>query len=162
MDTIFFLISKIAWLFLSPDSLLLILILVSLFLLYRGKKSFIILNKFPYNNGHVMVVPNQHTGDLYNLNQDEQLDLFALITLSTKVLTKVMKPHGFNIGMNLGLVAGAGIEDHVHFHIVPRWNGDTNFMPVISNTKVISEALEKSYAKLNKAIQMILKGNDEH
>jgi ATP adenylyltransferase len=126
------------------------------FLLYRGEKSFIILNKFPYNNGHIMVVPNQHTGDLNNLNQEEQVDLFTLIRLSTKALSKVMQPHGFNIGMNLGRVAGAGIEDHVHFHIVPRWDGDTNFMPVISNTKVVSEALEKSFSKLKRAIQLML------
>jgi ATP adenylyltransferase len=82
------------------------------------------------------------------INSTEQKEIFSLLKLSLRILEEVMKPHGFNIGMNLGRVSGAGIEDHLHFHVVPRWNGDTNFMPVISNTKVISEALDKSYDKL--------------
>ncbi len=124
-------------------------------ILFRSKYSFVIMNRFPYNNGHLMVVPYRHSGDIRSLEPDESRDLFHLIQLSTTALEQVMQPHGFNIGMNLGRVAGAGVEDHLHFHIVPRWNGDTNFMPVINNTKVVSEALEKSYDKLLKAYKKI-------
>lgn len=121
-------------------------------ILHRSQKAFIIMNRFPYNNGHLMVVPNRHIGDLMELSSGEKSELFSLLQLSIKALNRVMAPHGFNIGMNLGRVAGAGIEDHLHFHIVPRWNGDTNYMPVISNTKVVSEALDKSYEKLVEAL----------
>lgn len=121
-------------------------------ILHRSQKAFIMMNRFPYNNGHLMVVPNRHIGDLLVLNSKEKSELFSLLQLSIKTLNLVMDPHGFNIGMNLGQVAGAGIENHFHFHIVPRWNGDTNYMPVISNTKVVSEALDKSYEKLAEAI----------
>jgi ATP adenylyltransferase len=120
-------------------------------IVFRGDLAFIIMNRFPYNNGHLMVVPYRHTGDLPQLKKDEKADLFQLLQLSVKVLETVMKPQGYNIGMNLGRVAGAGVEDHLHFHIVPRWNGDTNFMPVLAGTKVISEALERSYQKLQAA-----------
>jgi ATP adenylyltransferase len=128
-------------------------------ILYRYKSAFIIMNRFPYNNGHLMVVPKRHIGDIHKLKFDEQTDLFKLIQLSVKALQQVMVPHGFNIGMNLGRIAGAGIEDHLHFHIVPRWDGDTNFMPIISNTKVVSESLEKSYRKLSDTILNIEKTN---
>jgi ATP adenylyltransferase len=117
-------------------------------ILYRDKHSFIIMNRFPYNSGHLMVVPYQHTGNLQHITADENLELIKLLQLSQSVLARVMKPQGYNIGMNLNRVGGAGIVDHVHWHIVPRWNGDTNFMPVIGETKVISEALDKTYAKL--------------
>jgi len=113
------------------------------------------MNRFPYNNGHLMVVPYRHIGDLLQLKKDEKGDLFQLIQWSVKALEVVMKPHGFNIGMNLGRVAGAGVEDHLHFHVVPRWNGDTNFMPILADTKVVSEALEKSYQKLQTAFVQI-------
>ncbi|GAB4374401.1 MAG: HIT domain-containing protein [Calditrichia bacterium] len=124
-------------------------------ILYRGQKAFIIMNRFPYNNGHLMVVPYEHSGDVLNLSPDIEAEMFSLIQLSVAALTKLWKPHGFNIGMNLGRVAGAGVADHLHYHIVPRWQGDTNFMPVLADTKVISEALKKSYEKLSKAIQEI-------
>ena len=117
-------------------------------ILYRSSQSFVIMNRFPYNNGHLMVVPYRHCGDLLDLKEAEKNDLFALIQLSVKALNQVMQPHGFNIGMNIGKVAGAGVDDHLHFHIVPRWNGDTNFMPIISETKVVSEALDKTYDKM--------------
>jgi len=120
-------------------------------ILWRDTSAFIIMNRYPYNNGHLMVVPYRHTGDLAGLRAAEKRNLFELIQWSVKALEKVMKPHGFNIGMNLGRVAGAGVEDHLHFHIVPRWNGDTNFMPILADTKVVSEALEKSYKKLRSA-----------
>lgn len=117
-------------------------------ILYRGKHLFVIMNKFPYNSGHLMVVPNRHTGDLQSLTDEENLELMRTLQLCVRVLDKVMQPHGYNLGMNMGRVGGAGIEEHLHFHIVPRWNGDTNFMPVIAHTKVISEALDKTYDKL--------------
>lgn len=122
-------------------------------ILYRGERAFIIMNRFPYNNGHLMVVPYRHSGNILDLDTEENAELLQLIQMGVKALEQVMQPHGFNIGMNLGRVAGAGVEDHVHFHVVPRWNGDTNFMPIIGETKVVSEALEKSYRKLSKAIR---------
>ena len=124
-------------------------------ILYRGKLSFIIMNKFPYNNGHLMVVPNRHLGDFTLLKDDEHLDIDNLIKLSIKALKIAMEPQAFNVGMNLGRCAGAGIEDHLHYHIVPRWNGDTNFMPILGETKVISESLKHSYEKIHKAIQEV-------
>ncbi len=119
---------------------------------YRGEQCFVILNRFPYNNGHVMVVPYQHTRDILELNDEQLLDIQQTIKKTVQALRETMNPHAMNIGMNLGRVAGAGIEDHVHYHIVPRWNGDTNFMPVLGGTKVISEALNKTWAKLNEAM----------
>lgn len=121
-------------------------------ILYRGKLSFIIMNKFPYNNGHLMIVPNRHVGDFLLLKDEEHLEIDELIKLSLKALKIAMEPQGFNVGMNLGRIAGAGIEDHLHYHIVPRWSGDTNFMPIIGETKVISESLEQSYDKIHQAI----------
>jgi len=117
-------------------------------ILYRGETAFVIMNRFPYNNGHVMIVPYRHSGDIHDLSDEEKLEMMDITQLCLKVLDEVMQPHGYNIGMNLGRVSGAGVLDHLHSHIVPRWNGDTNFMPVIGNTKVISEALDKSYDKL--------------
>lgn len=124
-------------------------------ILFRGSTAFVIMNKFPYNNGHLMVVPNRHIANPTNLDEREMVELFRLLNLSIRVLNQTMNPHGFNVGMNLGRVAGAGVEDHLHFHIVPRWNGDTNFMPVISETKVISESLEKSYEKLKDVFEKL-------
>lgn len=125
-------------------------------ILFRGKHSFIIMNKFPYNNGHLMVVPNRHVADFTQLSSEEHLEMAELLSLSIQALKKAMNPHGYNIGMNLGRVAGAGIDEHLHYHIVPRWNGDTNFMPIIGETKVISEGLSASYSKIQKAIQEIM------
>lgn len=115
---------------------------------YRSDSCFVILNRFPYNNGHLMVVPYKHTRDVLELTDDEMLDLQQTINKSVQVLRNVMRPHAMNIGMNLGRTAGAGIDEHIHYHIVPRWNGDTNFMPVISGTKVVSESLEASFQKI--------------
>jgi ATP adenylyltransferase len=117
----------------------------------RGRTAFVIMNRYPYNNGHLMVVPGRHTADLSALGTEEKIELFDLLTASQRVLSEVMKPQGFNIGMNLGRPAGAGIEDHLHFHIVPRWNGDTNFMPVLGHVKVVSEGLEQTWCKLVEA-----------
>lgn len=127
------------------------------YLLYRGKYCFIIMNLYPYNSGHLMVVPYKEAKELAVLDSDARLEMFALLELCIKALTEVMKPHGFNIGANLGRVAGAGIEDHLHFHIVPRWNGDTNFMPVLNDVKVISEEMGRTFDKLKAAIQSLTK-----
>lgn len=116
-------------------------------ILYRGDSGFIILNRYPYSNGHLMSVPYKHTNELSELSSAERVELMNLTIMCVEVL-KVLKPDGFNIGMNLGRVAGAGIDDHLHFHIVPRWSGDTNFMPVIGNIKVMPEYLDQTYLKL--------------
>lgn len=115
---------------------------------YRGETCYIIMNYYPYNNGHIMVVPYRHTNDLTSLGTDENMEMMNLVSKSIEVLKKALNPHGFNIGMNLGSVAGAGVKDHLHFHVVPRWNGDMNYMPVIGHTKVISEALEETCKKI--------------
>ncbi|MBI4115809.1 MAG: HIT domain-containing protein [Candidatus Omnitrophica bacterium] len=118
-------------------------------LLHRSSHSFIILNRYPYTNGHLMVVPNRHVPSLEKLNNAERLDLLKLLDRSLAVLKKSVHPHGFNIGMNLGQTGGAGIPGHMHIHVVPRWKGDTNFMPVISGTKVISDSLSAVYKALS-------------
>jgi len=121
-------------------------------ILYRGKYHFIIMNAFPYNNGHMMVVPYRHTSTLAGWSDEERLELMELADLGVELLKKVMKPDGFNLGINMGLVAGAGVADHIHLHIVPRWNGDTNFMPVLADTRVISEHLVATFNKLKAAL----------
>ncbi len=117
-------------------------------ILYRGQHNFIILNAFPYNSGHLMVAPYRHVAALQDLTDPEACEHFQLVKRSLQLLTEAMRPDGFNVGLNLGKVAGAGIAQHIHTHVVPRWEGDTNFMPVLSNTKVISEALVATYQKL--------------
>jgi len=117
-------------------------------LLYRGGKCFVLMNLYPYNNGHLMIIPYQHTSDILDLAPEVSAELWTLVCKSKTALTAVMNPDGFNIGMNIGRVAGAGIDQHVHMHIVPRWNGDTNFMPVVGETKVISQSLEDAYDAL--------------
>ena len=114
---------------------------------FRSEKCFVILNKFPYNNGHVLVVPYLHSGNYLELPDDVLLDLQQTIQKTIRVMKNIMNPHGFNVGMNIGRTAGAGIDEHLHFHIVPRWDGDTNFMPIISETKVVSESLQKTFKK---------------
>lgn len=116
--------------------------------LYRGKECFCILNKYPYNNGHLMIAPKMHKDDLSKLNDSEMLELLTLSRDVKNILAKKLKPEGFNLGINFGKVAGAGVEDHIHVHLVPRWTGDTNFMPVIAETKVIPQSLEDLYLEL--------------
>jgi len=118
------------------------------YILFRGKKNFIMLNAFPYNPGHLMISPYRHVANPGDLTESERNEHFEMATRSVKVLKAVFKCEGLNIGMNLGRVAGAGIYDHFHTHVVPRWNGDTNFMSVLSDVKVINEALEETYRKL--------------
>ena len=116
--------------------------------LHRGRYTLVMLNKYPYNNGHLMVAPKRHVKSLEDLEQEEMNDLIFTIQRCVALLKKVLSPHGFNIGANLGKVAGAGVEDHLHFHIVPRWEGDTNYMPVLADTRVIPEHLQDTYDRL--------------
>ncbi len=126
-------------------------------ILHKGKYCFVIMNLFPYNNGHVMVIPYRHTSDVTSLTYKESAEMMKLIRIMTKAIKQTLNPEGFNIGMNIGRPGGAGIADHLHTHIVPRWTGDTNFMPVLGDTRVISEHLETTYKKLYIALQGELK-----
>jgi len=114
----------------------------------RDRTCFALLNKYPYNGGHLMVVPYKQVADLNGLTEEELADLWKLVRRCINALKAAMKPDGFNIGINLGKVAGAGIVEHLHIHVVPRWSGDTNFMPVIANTTVLPQALSELAAKL--------------
>ena len=114
-------------------------------IVYRGNKVYIMLNRYPYNNGHLMVIPYNHFSEISMLSDEEMFEMMKLLSFSVKVLKDNFNSEGFNVGLNLGKTAGAGIDDHIHIHIVPRWNGDTNFMPVVGDTKVISQSLEESW-----------------
>jgi ATP adenylyltransferase len=118
------------------------------FILYRGKLNFIIMNAFPYNPGHLMIVPFRHVGKLEEMDPEERNEHYETVSRAVRVLKEVTKTENYNLGMNLGRVAGAGIDDHIHTHIVPRWNGDNNFMPVITETRVISESMQDVYNRL--------------
>lgn len=122
----------------SPDNLL----------IHKDKYSYTVLNLFPYNSGHLMIVPYRHTADFNSISKEESSEIFENLQIAQKALTAIMNPEGFNIGANLGRVSGAGIDEHIHFHIVPRWNGDTNFMPVLGEVKVISQDLLTTKKKL--------------
>ena len=116
---------------------------------HKQSTAFVILNKYPYNNGHLMIVPNRHVANLEDLPEKEWDDLMRLTRKTSDIVKTCYRPDGLNIGMNVGTAAGAGIKDHVHVHIVPRWNGDTNFMPVLAETKAMPEHLQKSFEKLH-------------
>jgi ATP adenylyltransferase len=118
--------------------------------LWRTEKAVVVLNRFPYNNGHLLIAPIRHIPDLEQADDDELLEMTRLIRETQKALSLSIKPHGFNIGMNFGRCAGAGLPEHMHIHIVPRWNGDTNFMSVCSETKVISQSLNELFEQLKK------------
>lgn len=109
---------------------------------HRSERSLAVLNRFPYNNGHLLIAPAAHKADLTELNDDELLDCMKLVRTATSALRKVIAPDGFNVGLNLGRVAGAGLPGHLHWHVVPRWAGDTNFMPVLADVNVIPQSLE--------------------
>ncbi|WP_456402478.1 HIT family protein [Persephonella sp.] len=121
--------------------------------LYRGKRVFVIMNLYPYNAGHLMVCPNEHIGEFTDIDLETLTEISVVTQKMISVLKKALNPEGFNIGYNLGRVAGAGLEDHIHNHIVPRWNGDTNFMPVLGEVKVISQDLKDIYIKIKKVIE---------
>ena len=115
---------------------------------HRGERAFVVLNKFPYSSGHVMVAPHRHVGELGALDDAEALDVHRLSVAALGALEATYRPHGFNLGWNLGRIAGAGVVDHVHLHVVPRWTGDTNFMPVLADVKVMPEHLTATREKL--------------
>ncbi|HUJ27973.1 MAG TPA: HIT domain-containing protein [Myxococcales bacterium] len=117
-------------------------------ILGRTKHCFAIMNRFPYNNGHLMVVPRSHESDLDKLSRDENGELSEMLRVAVRILGRAYAAQGYNVGMNLGRIAGAGIADHLHWHVVPRWNGDTNFMPVIGETKVMIEHLHAGWDRL--------------
>lgn len=122
-------------------------------LIFKDELTLTLLNLYPYNNGHLMVVPKRHLSDFNDLTKEEHSEIMKNIDLCIKALKKTMKPHGFNVGANVGKAAGAGIDQHLHFHIVPRWNGDTNFMPVVGEVKVISQDLLDTKKSLISAIK---------
>ena len=124
---------------------------VTSLIVHRGQSAFVILNKFPYNNGHLMVVPYLHTAKLPDLSDAALAEIWTLAKDAQSALQAAMHPEGFNLGMNLGAAAGAGIADHLHLHVVPRWNGDTNFMPVLTDVKVMPDSLEHSCLLLRDA-----------
>lgn len=118
------------------------------YIVYSGKTCFVMLNRYPYVGGHLMIIPERHLGDLAELTLEERAEMFHLLDISIKVLKEAMNPNGFNVGMNLGKASGAGIAEHVHMHVIPRWEGDTNFMSVIGNVRVIPEDLSTTAARL--------------
>ncbi|MGC8893786.1 MAG: HIT family protein [candidate division WOR-3 bacterium] len=120
-------------------------------LLLRGETCFVLMNRFPYNPGHLMIAPYRHIESLSGLSGDEVSEMMALLARMERVLAEAMNPQGFNIGINIGRIAGAGFS-HIHAHIVPRWSGDTNFMPVVGDVKVVSEALSRTYVKLRERL----------
>jgi ATP adenylyltransferase len=119
------------------------------YILYRGEKNFIMLNSYPYNPGHLLIAPYRHTGNLEELTDEERNEHYRLVSRSIVVLKETFQPTGFNIGANLGKVAGAGIDEHFHSHIVPRWQGDTNLIPVLADVRVLPQALEDTYKLLS-------------
>ena len=124
-------------------------------IVFRGQTAIVIMNRFPYNSGHAMVVPIKHTGSLDRLNNAEALEMMNLTRVTVGALKRVFNPDSFNIGMNLGHASGAGVPSHLHMHIVPRWNGDTSYMPVIGKTKVVSFPLDKTYQMLKRGFDAI-------
>ncbi len=121
--------------------------------LHRGRQAFLILNAFPYASGHLMAAATRHVAGLEEATPEEVAEVMALVRLSVRALEAAYRPDGFNVGMNLGRVAGAGVPGHLHLHVVPRWNGDTNFMPVIGDTRVLPESLEATYDRLSAALR---------
>lgn len=122
----------------SPESLL----------LYKGKSAIVILNKYPYNNGHLLILPRRHCGEFLEVTEDEHREMNQCLQAAIRALEESYRPSGFNVGLNLGSAAGAGIPEHLHYHVVPRWSGDTNFFPLIADTKVVVETLEQTYERL--------------
>lgn len=121
----------------------------------KGELTYTVLNLFPYNNGHMMIVPYRHTSDFTSLTREEKSEIMDELQLAEQALKIIYSPEGFNIGLNLGKVSGAGLHEHIHFHIVPRWNGDTNFMPVLGQVKVISQDLITTKEKLVEAFKKL-------
>ncbi len=131
------------------------------FVLHRGLRSFIIMNLYPYNCGHLMVIPYMQTADFSELDKETKLEVMELTDLSMKALKLTLRPQGFNVGANLGRVAGGSVDNHIHFHIVPRWEGDTNFMPVLADAKVLSNDMVSTYRNLRKAFTDLLRAQEQ-
>jgi len=129
-------------------------------IVHRGRSCYVVLNLYPYNNGHAMVIPLRHVPSLAELTDDERLEMMKLVSAMQVALEEELRAQGFNLGMNLGRAGGAGIPEHLHLHIVPRWMGDTNFMPVVGETKVLPESLENTYARLRRALARVLERGD--
>lgn len=130
-------------------------------IVHRDQGAFTMMNKYPYNNGHLLVAPYRHVSDICELNSSENSDVIQEVCRAIQVLRDVMRPEGFNVGINLGVVAGAGIEGHVHYHIVPRWNGDTNIMPVLADVKIIPEHLLSTCKKLRDGFKRLYPARQE-
>jgi len=126
-------------------------------IVYRGPRAFIILNRFPYNTGHLMVVPYEHKPTLEALDLETRTEIMELSTLATRALQLVYRPQGFNLGVNIGTAAGAGILEHVHMHVLPRWSGDTNFVSTLSSTRVLPEALEDTYQRVKDGLEEVMR-----
>lgn len=122
-------------------------------LLWRGERAFIALNLYPYANGHMLIAPYEHTSQLEAVDPETSKEMMVLVGKGIRALKQVMNPQGYNMGANLGRVAGAGVEDHIHLHLVPRWNGDTNFMPVLADIRMIPELLPQTYDALLAALK---------
>lgn len=122
-------------------------------IIWRGERVFVVMNLYPYNNGHLLIVPYRKVARYEDLTSDEQVDLSATIERCIRWLRAALNPEGFNIGMNLGKAAGAGVPEHLHVHVVPRWSGDTNFMPTTADVKVVPEGIQDTYAKLRAAVE---------
>ena len=122
-------------------------------ILWRGQRVFVLMNLYPYNNGHLMIVPFRQVAAYEDLEAEEQIEIARTIERCIRWLREALQPHGFNVGINLGAAAGAGLPDHLHVHIVPRWRGDTNFMPTVGQIKIVPEAIEETYRKLRAAIE---------
>ena len=129
-------------------------------ILHRGHLCYVILNRFPYSNGHLMVVPYAHVSSLESLNVDELAELMALTQLSLRVLRAAYEPQGFNVGVNIGTAGGAGVAEHVHLHVVPRWVGDTNYMTVIGRTRIVPEWLDQTYERLRPLFEQMSATNN--
>ncbi len=130
------------------------------YIIYRGKHSYIVLNAYPYNSGHLMIVPYRHVSSIESLDKEELIEINELIIRSLKILRDTFNPDGFNIGMNIGRAAGAGIEEHIHIHIVPRWVGDSNFMAVIASTKTLPISLDETYRLLRSSWKKLFRGEE--
>jgi ATP adenylyltransferase len=124
-------------------------------ILWRGQHAFVVMNKFPYTNGHLLIAPYRHIADILDVTPEEQDEMFRMLRKCRMVMQECLKPQGFNVGINLGKIAGAGVADHLHMHIVPRWTGDTNFMPVFADVRVIPQHLEETYGILLQGFKSI-------
>lgn len=123
---------------------------------YRGEHAMVIMNKYPYNSGHLMIFPKTHTAEIRELSFEEKAEILKLLELSIEAIRRAIKPHGFNIGINIGKIAGAGLEEHIHVHVVPRWAGDTNFMIVTGNSKVMVEDILMTTRKIRESLSSII------